>query len=69
MCFKVHAQDAAIYFGELCRVMLMGVTAQLRADSRLKPGCYGIQARDEEDVVRELFQVPMQSTAGNTATT
>ena len=34
--------------------MLHGLTAQLRADGRMQPGSYGIQAV-EEDCVREIY--------------
>ena len=34
--------------------MLHGLTAQLRVDGRLQPGCFGIQAVDE-DCVRESY--------------
>ena len=34
--------------------MLHGLAAQLRVDGRLQPGCFGIQAVDE-DCVREIY--------------
>ena len=42
--------------------MLHGLTAQLRADGRMQPGCYGIQAV-EEDCVREIYG-PAQGYSG-----
>ena len=42
--------------------MLHGLAAQLRADGRLQPGCYGIQAVDD-DRVREIYG-PAQGYSG-----
>ena len=37
-------KEMARYPRELCRAVLRGLTAQLRADRRLIEGCFGIQA-------------------------
>ena len=44
----------ARYSRALCRAMLHGLAAELRADGRLQPGCCGVQAADE-DCVREIY--------------
>ena len=43
-CQGSITKDMAKYPRELCRAVLRGLTAQLRADRRLVNGCYGIQA-------------------------
>ena len=63
-CSSVRAKDAAKYPRELCRAMLKGVTAQLRADSILKNGCYGLQAPDDDDEVAREIAGPAQGYSG-----
>ena len=61
VCSGEIAKDMARYPRDLCRAVLRGITAQLRADKRLINGCYGIQAKgdsgsessDAEDEVAE----------------
>ena len=56
ICEGVVARDAAVYPRELCRAVLRGITAQLREDRRLQPGCYGLQAlNDDEEAVRSAL--------------
>ena len=45
------AREAARYPKDLCRAVLRGTAAQLRHDRRIHPGCFGIQAVDEDDQV------------------
>ena len=61
-CSGSTCKAMAIYPRGLCRAMLHGLTAQLRADGRMQPGCYGIQAV-EEDCVREIYG-PAQGYSG-----
>ena len=53
-CSGSTCKAMARYPRGLCRAMLHGLTAQLRVDGRLQPGCFGIQAVDE-DCVREIY--------------
>ena len=53
-------KDIAKYPRELSRVVLRGLTAQLRADKRLIAGCYGLQAADEGSSVEEHVYGPAQ---------
>ncbi len=55
-----YAQDSQKYPRALCQAMLRGVTAQLRADRRLKAGCFGIQALDDDDEVQQTLYGPEQ---------
>ena len=56
LCSGKIARDAAIYPRGLCKAVLSGISAQLRADDRLKPGCFGIQAVDEEaEVLKNMY--------------
>ena len=64
LCGGIHAKDAAKYPRGLCRAMLKGVTAQLRADSLLKDGCYGIQVPDEDSEVVKQINGPAQGFSG-----
>jgi hypothetical protein len=50
-CHGVHAKAAAIYPQDLCRAILDGVTKQLRIDRKIKPGCWGLQAVDDEEEI------------------
>ena len=47
-CCGSTCKAMARYPRGLCRAMLHGLAAQLRADGRLQPGCYGIQAVDDD---------------------
>ena len=47
-CSGNVCKDAAIYLRELCRAVLRGFSAQLKADGRIIEGCYGIQLPDED---------------------
>ena len=39
---------------ELSRAVLRGITAQLRTDGRMQPGCYGIQMANDESDLKQL---------------
>ena len=54
-CAGSICKDMAKYPRELCRAVLRGITAQLRADGRLQPGCYGVQMADDESGPRQLY--------------
>ena len=41
-------KGTAKYPRELCRAVLRGLTAQLKADRRLIEGCYGLQVKASE---------------------
>ena len=64
LCSGRVARDAAIYPKELCRAVLKGVSNQLRADRRLKDGCYGVQAQDDEEEISEHCRGPAQGFSG-----
>ena len=44
--------------------MLKGVTAQLRSDSLLKNGCFGIQVADDEEEIEQNLRGPAQGYSG-----
>ena len=54
-CAGSICKEMAKYPRELCRAVLRGITAQLRADGRLQPGCYGVQMADDESGPRQLY--------------
>ena len=58
------ARDAAVYPPGLCRAIIKGVSAQLRADGLTKRGCFGIQARDDEDEISKACMGPEQGYSG-----
>ena len=45
----------ARYPRELCRAVLRGIAAQLKADGRMQPGCYGVQMADDESGLKQLY--------------
>ena len=45
-------RDAARYPKGLCQAVLRGLTAQLRSDGRIEPGCYGVQLADEVNALK-----------------
>ncbi len=57
-------KDAARYPRKLCQAVPRGTAAQLRADRRLKPGCVGIQAVDDDDAVQQTLYGPEQGYSG-----
>ena len=59
-----HARDAQVYPKGLCRAILKGVTAQLRQDNLLKPGCYGMQVADDDAEVLKNMYGPEQGFSG-----
>ena len=54
----------AKYPRDLCRAVLKGITAQLKADKRMKPGCHGIQAVDDEEELKQFAYGPEQGYSG-----
>jgi hypothetical protein len=63
-CHGVHAKAAAIYPRDLCRAILDGVTKQLRIDRKIKPGCWGLQAVDDEEEIEASIRGPAQGYSG-----
>ena len=57
-------RDAAVYPRQLCQAVLRGATAQLKQDRRLKPGCFGIQAIDDEEEIHDSLYGPSQGYSG-----
>ena len=53
LCSGRIAREAAVYPPGLCKAVLTGIAAQLRSDNKLRPGCFGIQAVDEEAEVHK----------------
>ncbi len=68
LCSGKHAKNAAIYPRGLCRAILKGIRDQLREDSILKDGCFGVQAPDEDAEVEKNLRRPAQGIRGNTVT-
>ena len=64
LCSGPVAVEAAIYPRDLCKTVLSGISAQLRTDNRLKPGCFGIQAVDEDAEVHASMYGPDQGYSG-----
>ena len=56
--------EMAKYPRELCRAVLRGITRQLHADRRMKPGCYGVQAVDDEEEIKQHSYGPEQGFSG-----
>ena len=54
----------AIYSDKLCRAIIRGMTAQLAADGMLKPGEIGINALDDDEVVKASMRGPDQGYSG-----
>ena len=54
----------AKYPRELCRAVLRGLSNQLRSDKKLKPGCFGLQAVDDEEEPKEYAYGPAQGYSG-----
>ncbi len=64
LCSSNHARDAAVYPRGLCKAILRGIRDQLREDSVLKEGCYGVQAPDEDAKVERNLRGPAQGHSG-----
>ena len=58
------ATDSAIYPRGLCRAMLRGVAEQLKEDSLVKTGCFGIQVPDDDAEVEREMRGPAQGYSG-----
>ena len=63
-CQGSITKEMAKYPRELCRAVLRGITAQLKVDRRIKPGCYGIQAIDEEEDIHNVIFGPENGYSG-----
>ena len=63
-CSGSIAAEMAKYPRDLCRAVLKGITAQLRADRQLKPGCFGVQAADDEEEIAQQLYGPAQGYSG-----
>ena len=63
-CQGVITSEMAIYPKDLCKAVLKGMTRQMRMDRKLKPGCFGIQAVDDEDHVDDLIHSPENGFSG-----
>ena len=63
-CSGRIAKDAAIYPRGLCRTVIRGIRDQLKSDGLLKPGCYGIQAPDDEAEIERNLRGPDQGYSG-----
>ena len=53
-CQGSICKDMAKYPRELCRAVLRGISAQLKADGRLVAGCYGVQIADDPSDLKQL---------------
>ena len=62
-CAGSICREMAKYPRELCQAVLRGLTAQLRADGRLIPGCYGVQMAGARGTV-EVEDTPMRRQHG-----
>ena len=60
----VVAKDSAIYPRGLCRAMLRGVAEQLKDDSMVKNGCFGIQVPGDDAEVEREMRGPAQGYSG-----
>ncbi len=63
-CSGSLTAEMAKYPRDLCRAVLKGITAQLRADRQLKPGCFGVQAADDEEEIAQQLYGPAQGYSG-----
>ena len=57
-------QGAAISHQGLCRAIIRGISAQLRADGLTKQGCFGMQARDDDAEIAKNCMGPEQGYSG-----
>ena len=57
-------RDAAIYPRPLCRAVLKGISDQLNSDGKLRPGCFGIQAEDDENTLKKDAYGPAEGYSG-----
>ena len=58
------AKDAARYPRKLCQAILRGTAKQLRADSLVKDGCFGIQVPDDDAAVEAEMRGVQQGFSG-----
>ena len=63
-CSGKHAKAAARYPQALCRAILRGIRDQMREDSILKDGCFGVQVPDEDVEVEENIKSAAQGYSG-----
>ena len=57
-------KKTAIYSSKLCRAIIKGMTAQLHADGRMKPGEIGIHALDDDEAVNSSMKGPSEGFSG-----
>ena len=62
-CAGSICREMAKYPRELCQAVLRGLTAQLQADGRLIPGCYGVQMAGARGTV-EIEDAPVRRPHG-----
>ena len=65
----VHAEGSltrktAIYSDKLCRAIIKGMTDQLTADGMVKPGEVGINALDDDEIMKTSMKGPAQGYSG-----
>ena len=63
-CSGKIAREAAIYPRGLCRAIIKGTANQLRADGITKNGCFGLQAKDDEEEITRACYGPAQGYSG-----
>ena len=59
-CTGKRAQESSVYPRGLRRVIIKGVTAQLKVDNLLKDGCCGVQIADDDAQVSAQINSPSQ---------
>ena len=57
-------RGTAIYSSKLCRAIIRGMTAQLTADGMVKPGEVGINALDDDEIIKLAMKGPAQGYSG-----
>ena len=60
----VVAWDSAVYPRGVCEAMLRGVAEQLKEDSLVRDGCFGIQVPDDDAAIEPELRAPQQGFLG-----
>ena len=63
-CSGRVAREAQRYPRGLCRAILHGIRNQLSIDTLIKPGCFGVQAADDEAEIERNLRGPAQGYSG-----
>ena len=63
-CEGSIARDAQIYPRGLRKAILRGITEQLRDDGHVQAGCFGIQAKIDDDAVEQVTKSVEQGYSG-----